>query len=533
MGSSGARRTSFGAVHGGAATAALLAALWLSPVTARAQTACEVLAALPLAAGATVTSAVSVPASADGPAFCNVLATVAPQTDIQVRLPLAWAGRYLHLGGACFDGVIPGKAPATSGLNLLAEGFAVAASNGGHRDSQHPGASFAGDRVLVAAYARTSISDTDEVAIALMRAMYGRDPAYRYFDGCSNGGKNASVAASALAAGYDGVIGGDGVYGHASDRTGGSDMPGLTSVWVRAAQLARGSFKQASLRAKTTALYQAEVARCDALDGLTDGIISNPGACRFDPAELLCPAGTDAAGCLTPTELQAVRTVTSDLTVDGRVVGAPFGLGDLGGGPGGGALGGGAERLGQGFLAFAYGEPAAELSGFDQARDYPRLVAALDDGYGMAGPLASAAGVGLADFLRKGGKLILWTGGEDEPVPAVDSIRFHQALQARLDPGAAANERLYVLPGVQHCGGGPGADSVDLLTPLTRWVEQGTAPATPTAFKLDPAGTVAFSRPLCPFPQWPAYLSSGDPKEAASFRCTDPAAAGQDGPITR
>ena len=143
----------------------------------------------------TIINATMVPANGPTPAYCNVLATVAPQTDIQVQLPTNWKGRYLHLGGAGFDGTIPQNAPASYNVNLLASGYAIGASNGGHRAAQYPGATFAGDQQLVLGYAYTAIGDTDTVARAVIQAYYGKPANYRYFDGCSNGGKNASVAA--------------------------------------------------------------------------------------------------------------------------------------------------------------------------------------------------------------------------------------------------------------------------------------------------------------------------------------------------
>src|SRR3984893_6890781 len=190
---------------------ALLTTTVLGASQAFATTPCAGLATLSIP-NTTITSATMVPATGSTPAYCNVFVTVAPQTDIQVQLPTNWKGRYLHLGGAGFDGTIPTTAPASYNVNLLADGYAIGASNGGHRAAQYPGATFAGNQQLVLAYAYTAIGDTDTVARALIQAYYGRPANYRYFDGCSNGGKNASLAASRFRQDYDGVIGGDGVW---------------------------------------------------------------------------------------------------------------------------------------------------------------------------------------------------------------------------------------------------------------------------------------------------------------------------------
>jgi len=199
--------------------------------------------------------------------YCEVAATVAPEHDVLVRLPDNWFGRYLELGGGGFDGFIPNlSAPfAMSVKDPVANGFVVAGDNGGHRAAQYPGASFAVDRGLTLSYASAKIYDTNLVAKALIQAYYGQPARYRYFTGCSNGGKNASVAAANFPDDFDGVIGGDGVWGHADDGVGGSDMTGVTSKWSQSVQIGALS------AAKGAALYNATVQACDGLDGVNDG----------------------------------------------------------------------------------------------------------------------------------------------------------------------------------------------------------------------------------------------------------------------
>jgi feruloyl esterase len=459
----------------------------------------------------TITSATMVPAAGPTPAYCNVLATVAPQTDLQVQLPANWKSRYLHLGGGGFDGTIARNAPASYNVNLLADGYAVGASNGGHRAAQYPGPTFAGNQQLVLGYAYTAIGDTDTVARAVIHAYYGRPANYRYFDGCSNGGKNASVAASRFRKDYDGVIGGDGVWGHADERVGGGDMAGLTAVWARVVNVT-STVNPATFPAKLTALYNAQLAKCDALDGIADGIISNPGKCHFDPAALTC-RGIDTPACLTPTEVAVVKTLQSDLLLNHEVIGAPYGVGNLVSGLS--AVQGGGQGLGQGFLAMAYNNPAFAIADFNLQRDFSFIsnqFGRIDD---MTGSLRGAA-----QYVSEGGKLIVWSGGEDPLVPAAGSVRFVERLREVIDDRKRDNVRLYTLPGVNHCGGGPGADSIDLLTPIANWVEKGVPPKNLIASKLNPAGTVTFTRPLCPFPQWPKY-TRGNGNNASSFTCVN------------
>jgi feruloyl esterase len=455
------------------------------------------------------------------PAYCDVHATVAPQTDIQIQLPSNWQNRYLHLGGGGFDGMIKIMVAAANNVDLLAEGFVVSASNGGHRASNYPDATFAIDQTLVLAFAHTAIGETDRVAQAVIQAHYGAPARYRYFSGCSNGGKNASIAASLYRRNYDGVIGGDGAWGHSSDNVGGADMAGLTAVWKRAAD-AVSIFNSATLAAKLASLYRTQVAQCDGLDGLLDGIISNPSACRFDPASLTCPAGTDNTSCLTLAEVDAVTTGTSDLIRDGQVIGAPFGLGDLYDG-GLGAYSTAGAVLGQGYLAMAYNNPTYALSSFNIQRDFPLLAQQLGPVDNMTGPLAE-----IASYVQGGGKLIVWTGGEDTLVPPAISARFVDRLLSVVGPASGDNVRLYMLPGANHCGiGGPGANAVDLLTPMVEWVERGAAPDTLVASRYSAgavggnAGQVVLTRPVCAYPKWPKYMG-GNANDASSFTCVDP-----------
>ncbi len=492
-------------------------AMKISP--AAALTSCPALASLSIP-NATITSATLVSASGTTPAYCNVLATVAPQTEIQVQLPSNWQRRYLHTGGGAFDGTILIMAGAANNVNLLAEGFAVGASNGGHNASSYPGATFAGDQALVLAFAYAAIGETDMVARALIQAYYGVPARYRYFDGCSNGGRNASVAASRYRRDYDGVLAGDGVWGHSSDNVGGADMAGLTAVWRRAADDVR-VLNSATRTAKLASLYNAEVAQCDGLDGLVDGIISNPSACRFNPASLTCPAGTDNASCLTAAEVGAVKSSRSDLIRDGKVIGAPYGLGNLHN-DGIGAYSAAGAQLTQGYLAMAYNHPHYSVSSFNIQQDFPFLARQLDHNY-MAGSLAETS-----SYVQGGGKLIIWTGGEDTLVPPAVSIRFVDRLLSVVAPASRDNVRLYTLPGVNHCGvGGPGANVIDLLTPLINWVEQGVAPNTLIASRYSsgapngPIGEVVFTRPLCVQPKWPKYMG-GNANDASGFACVDP-----------
>jgi feruloyl esterase len=501
--------------------AAIAVAVWLCAsmqVRAAGPSDCSALLADPNRVGVirntTISSATYVTSGTGN--YCEVVATVAPEHDVLVRLPDNWSNRYVQLGGGGFDGFIPNlSAPfAMSGKDPVANGFAVAGDNGGHRTAQYPGASFAVDRGLTLSYASAKIYDTNLVAKALIQAYYGQPARYRYFTGCSNGGKNASVAAANFADDFDGVIGGDGVWGHADDRVGGSDMTGVTSKWSQSVQIGALS------ATKGTALYDATVQACDGLDGVKDGLVSNVQACPFTRiAESLRCQGPDNGSCLTDSDLAKVKAHTSPLLLEQQVVGAPWaGTANL--------ANVGSTGLPAGFLELAFRTPTAiDPLTYDIPTQFDDVKAAFDGIYNMTGGLD-----GVLHYLHSGKKLFLYHGWEDTVVPSYVSINFFTAVEERSDPEASRNGRLYMSPGVQHCGGGPGADSIDLLSVMTTWVEKSIPPGSPgnptVAWKQGSGSSspglsgAQFSRPLCAYPQYPHYTGHGDPDQAANFVCT-------------
>ena len=447
--------------------------------------------------------------------YCQVNATVAPEHDVQVNLPDNWKSRYLQTGGGGFDGMVPhaGNSFGAAGNDLVANGYVVTADNGGHRGAAHPGVSFAVDRGFSLSYATAKIFDTHMVATALVQSYYGQPARYSYFTGCSNGGKNASVAASNFADYFDGIVGGDGVWGHAKDQVGGSDMPGLTAKWAQTVQLG------AITPAQGAALHAAVVQACDGLDGVKDGIVSNIQACNIPRVihGMRCK-GTPDGTCLSDADVDKVTGYINPLVMDHRVVGAPWsGAADLS------TIGASSNGLGGGFLALAFRSPVpVNPATFDIPNQFSDAAAVLDGVYSMTGDLD-----GVVRFLKAGKKLILFHGWEDPVVPSYVSVNFYKALNRAADE-AGRNSRLYMDPAVQHCGGGNGADSVDLLTTLTKWVERNETPGSPAnptvAWKASSPATpsidnAAFSRPLCAYPDYPQYMGRGNVNSASSYAC--------------
>jgi len=466
---------------------------------------CQALSALALP-HSVITSATVVPAQGSAPEYCRVLATAEPETDIEIRLPNAWAKRLLHLGGTGFDGVIP---VLNTNVAELQAGYALTASNGGHRDPARGATRFLDNATLIDDYAHAAIEKTVHVAKAVIAAYYGRPAKYSYFSGCSNGGREALNAAAHYGDEYDGVVAGAPAV----------NITGLISRWTYASRLTPPS------AAKLAALDQAQTSQCDGQDGLLDGIIGNPAACSFDPASLRCPSNAPGDSCLTDPELQVVQTLRTDLTLEnGRLVYPRYGIGNpstgLGvfmrlGPPGTPTL---SSSLSGGYLPYiVYSNPAYNTATYDIEVDRRTVVDVMERTYDF-----SANTNPLARYLRSGKKIIVWQGMEDTLVSHLETIHAYEKMTHKAG-GDSDNARLYTLPGVQHCGGGPGVNRFDTTTALAGWVEQGVAPHTLVASRNDAAGTLLFTRPVCEFPRYPHYDGAGDPADASNFRCVKPA----------
>ena len=437
----------------------------------------------------TITAAQDVPASGALPAYCKVSGNEAGTShDIEVRLRVLWRGRYVQRGGGGFDGAIQPAAGAPAALQL---GAAQGANNGGHRDPS--GASLLNDPRATERYAHTAILTATRFGKAVTQAYYGVAPSHAYYDGCSNGGRGALNAAAKYGTEFDGVV--------AMAPT--MNMTGVIAATTRFGALALPDNPQFA------AVHAAVVAKCDALDGARDGIVSNWQACRVDPARDL-PASIG----LSPPQIEALRTLWSEQRhADGSISFSGLGFGDLSAGaPIYGIFG---LRYLQ-YVAFSDPKWSVPPGGLDEQRDLPAIRAVIEGRYQF-----SASVSGLAQYLREGRKLLVWHGAEDPIASHRDTIRtWADVVSAAGTQTASANSRLYIAPGVGHCGGGDGADSADLLAAMMQWVEAGKAPGTLAASKRDPGtGKARFTRPLCQYPRWPRYDGKGDINQASSFAC--------------
>lgn len=454
------------------------------------------------------------------PAFCRVAGAIKPTDDSDIQFEVwmpssGWNGKLQGVGNGGFAGSL-----SISGLaSELRRGYATATTDTGHSAAAAPGATWAlGHPQKVIDFGYRAIHETAVAAKAMIAAFYGEGPTYAYFNSCSNGGRQALMEAQRYPADYDGIIAG-------------APANYWTHLLVGGSYLARAvADDPASFipPAKYPAIEAATLAACDALDGLKDGLIGDPRKCHFDPASLLCK-GDETDGCLTAPQVAFLRKIYAgprsakgDSIYDGYSPG-----GEGGGGGWADWITGTAPEKSQGFgfstqffSQMVYENAAWDYRKFDPERDVKAADAKL------AGVL-NATDPDLKRFQDRGGKLILYHGWSDAAIPPVNAIHYYESVVSKM--GAAASGafvRLYMVPGMQHCGGGPGPNSFwstnptsrgdaqhDMEAALESWVEGGPAPGPIVASR--PGRT----RPLCPYPQVARWTGAGSTDDAANFSC--------------
>jgi hypothetical protein len=473
-----------------------------------AEQACSTLSGTTVA-GATLTAA-TVAASGAVPTYCKVNGTIAPKLNFEMRLPQSWNGKLHYGGGGGYNGSIPGL-----NLNALNQGYAQVSSDSGHQGSGLD-ASFALDDPYAAQlFGSLSVPTVMSSAIEIIEAAYNRPPSRSYFEGCSNGGREALMNVQRYPNLFDGVIARAPAYNWVG-------FMGAFNRTAKALAAPGGAFSAA----KTATLAAAVRTTCDGLDGIVDGVVANQAACNaaFNPATLRCTGGADTGdNCLSDAQLAVVTSWTTDAVFVGSPTYRNAGWSLTGNEDDPGAWA--AWETGNGTVTNALQylfqdttvkyylarDPAANsltYTPWDQDQNALFALASLND----------ATNTDLRPFRDSGNKLILWHGANDAALSVNATTEYYNNVKTTV--GATSTDtfvRYYVAPGVNHCAGGPGADNVDLLTALDNWVaNDNNAPGTLTAQKLDAAGAVSFSRPLCQYPLYPRY--TGPANDAAAAR---------------
>jgi hypothetical protein len=478
-----------------------------------------------LVGGATIEDAQVVAATGAQPEYCVVHAKLDGSTlRFEARMPTSgWNGKIAFLGGGGFDGAMPVATDAQFSESILTERYATLGTNGGY---DYPGArgldyfkaAFALNPEQLADFTYRSEHRALPSGKALVASFFGTPASRSYFEGCSMGGHDALVEAQRYAEDFDGIVA----------RAPAGNIIGLFMQFNRISKQVRTPANSLN-PAKQALLANAVLAQCDGLDGATDGIISKPGACNYNPAPLRCAAGADTGDdCLSDAQIATVNTVTSGITsADGAWSHPGYLPGSENTAKGWGeyiwpsaAFGNNSVQglFSDGFVrSFITRDPNYDTLTWNYNDWLPRL--------GVVGGMFEAFDPNLAAMNARGAKLILWNGTTDSSVSARDTERYYNSVVGTLGQAKADETvELFMAPGVGHCYGGPGPDKVDLLKAMATWVEQGK-PASAQSLvhrKVSAAGATTATRPLCKYPAYPRYKGSGDLNDAANFVCSTP-----------
>jgi feruloyl esterase len=466
-----------------------------------------------------ITSATPVAANPDGSsvAHCKVLGVIGKEIRFQVLLPDDWNGRFFMEGTGGFAGSLE-----IGGMRYLRLGYAAASTDTGHDASPIQAGWALNNPERVINYGHAAIHRTAHTAKAVIRTYYGRDAERAYFGGCSNGGRQALMEAQRYPDDFDGIVAGAPAYNFTN--IAGAFIKNTQAVFPTA-----GSARTPVVTADNLALVErAALNRCDAADGVRDDVIDRPTTCRFSlDAVKACPGDTAAADCLTRSQRQAIAAIYAPTKAAGKEIypGQPLGgehetegwhqwitgvdEGLLG------ATNGQASSLQaifgpEVFKYFVFADPAWDYTKYDLSH-WAHDTAAV-------APTLNADNPDLSGFKAHHGKLIIWHGWADPALNAVSTIEYYQRVR-RQTPAADDFTRLFLLPGVLHCNGGPGPDRVDWITSIVDWVEHGKAPDRVVSKKNRENGQAIRSRPLCPYPQRAVYSGSGSTDDEQNFVC--------------
>jgi feruloyl esterase len=440
------------------------------------------------------------------PAFCRVAATLRPSPDsdikVEVWMPLAnWNGKFQAVGNGGLEGSIRYERGMAEALK---RGYATSSTDTGH--SGGTAAPFLGHPEKLIDFGYRAVHEMTVAAKAIIDTFYGAGPKLSYWNGCSSGGRQGLMEAQRFPDDYDGIIAGAPV----------TSQTRLVSWSTYVGQAALKEPPNVIPSSKYPMIHRAVVNACDAIDGLKDGLIGDPARCRFDFKVLEC-RGVDSSSCLTTAQVESAQKVTNtllhpktrEMIFPGLALGTELGWATRIGGPA-------PNFLGTDYFKYVFfKDPNWDWRTFD----LETAVAVADR---SDNGTLNATNPGLSAFKQRGGKLLLYHGWSDQNFSAQSTINYYESVRDRLGSVQIGEWlRLFLAPGMGHCGGGEGPNMFDALAALEQWVENGHAPGIIIAsHRAD--GKVDRTRPLCPYPQVAKYRGSGSIDEAANFTCLLP-----------
>ena len=436
------------------------------------------------------------------PSFCRVAATLAPSSDSDIRMEVwlptsGWNGDFEAVGNGGWAGSISYQALAQA----VAAGYAGASTDTGHTGNTAAFAVGHPEKVIDMGY--RSVHEMTLQAKALVDAFYGNAPKLSLWNGCSQGGRQGITEAQRYPADFDAVVAG---------------APAVNWIHLSGVRMAINLQVHATTESdippdKYPMVHAAVLAACDALDGVKDGVLENPSRCHFDPTVLACK-GADGPTCLTKPQVETARALYAPIRnpTSGAVLSGPLLE------PGselGWSLLAGPEPINTALDAFRY--VVFQDAGWDWRRFNPATD--IERAEKMDRGVLNSAVVDLRPFFTRGGKLLMYHGWSDPQVAPSNSIGYFTAVvRATGQDVVGRSIQLYMIPGMNHCAGGPGTDTFDKMGTLKRWVASGSAPASIVASHLT-AGTIDRTRPICPYGQAAEWNGRGSTDEAANFAC--------------
>jgi hypothetical protein len=446
----------------------------------------------------------AIAATADAPAHCRISGVLAPEIGFEVNLPAKWNERLYMIGNGGLAGEQPDDpARASQRAAALANGFVMVSTDTGHNATKEPAGAFALRNPATAAdYAYRAVHLTAVTARRIASAYYARAVSKAYWNSCSNGGRQGLIEAQRFPADFDGIV--------------------ANAPWVDQTGFAIGAvWNQRALSETPISLDQLKLvaeramAKCDRIDGLADGLIDDPRKCDFDVARDVPE--------LSSAQAAALKKVYGGVTSRGKPFFPGFMIGSENNG-------GWADLIVPGRRTgnpadFSLAEAAMRYLVFDPPKpdwdyrtfDFDRDVTIVD----RWGRIANAKNPDLSAFRKHGGKLVMTYGWADAILQPMMGVGYYERALKKNGPGTKDFFRLFMVPGMAHCGGGVGPDQNDAVSAVIDWVEAGKAPDSIVAKKIV-AGEVTRSRPLCPYPQVARYQGKGSIDEAANFRCVNP-----------
>jgi len=437
------------------------------------------------------------------PVFCRVTATLKPSSDseikVEVWMPVSgWNGNLQSVGNGGWGGIISYPALALA----LADGYATASTDTGH--AGNTGSFALGHPEKFIDFGYRSVHEMTVASKAIIAAYYGQAPKRAYWNGCSTGGRQGLTEAQRYPSDYNGIIAG----APANNST------HLDAWSVSISQAAHKDEASYIPPGKFAVIHKAVMDACDALDGLKDGLIGNPARCRFDPKVLACKNG-DGPSCLTPPQVATARKYyapaknprTGQEIYPGLEPGSELDWGHKAG----------PEPFfffTDSFKYVTFNNPDWDFRTLNLDRDIA-LADKIDNG------TTSAMDPNLKDFFGRGGKLLMYHGWSDPDIAPRNSINYYQRVLKAMPGTAGDSIRLFMFPGMGHCGGGDGPNIFDAVGALAQWVEKSQPPNQVPASHLT-NGVVDRMRPVCPYPKNAAYKGAGSIDDAANFACKAP-----------